>query len=387
MRLQLTALLALVPLALAAAPPRATAAAPPLKVSAPELRVRTDVYSDPWLTAISPSTRATLRVGEHLEVAVGVQADVISGATQALVTDVVTGATPFEEVRYEAHLGATWRPGEGGDLGVAYLVSLEPDYETHVVSLTGGVELFGRQVRLGLGYGLSLETLGSVHDPTLAAPTVGHSLDVSWAHLLNRGTALTALLTLGYSACDDVRGCQASSYRWVGLAAGGAGRTVLAVRERHPDERLRVAAALRLIQDLGAGVALHAGYRFYADTWGLEGHTADLALARGFWAERLVARLDARFARQSAANFFRSRYDVAAAAPMIPAYRTGDRELSGVWSGSLGLSLEWSFGAVGPFGVLRVSAQAARHWYRYPDFPSQEQRDAWTFGGGIDASL
>ncbi len=345
-----------------------------------EAGARVDTYTDGSITVVSPTTRVLHPMeGGELEVRYGL--DVLSGATQRMTVDGISSATHFEEARHEAQVGGRWRPTTGDSLGLTYALSFEPDFLTHRFSLAGELELMERMATLKASYGLDLNEAGRSDDPEYAQTGHGHELDLAWVHILGRRTQLTAQLFGRADFCEEALGCHASPYRFV--AVGPELRWALS--ERHPDTRYRYAGALRVSQALFSRYALHAGYRYYGDSWSVRAHTTDLALAAGLWAERLVLRAEGRFTWQTSAAFYRDDYTNSK--EPVPAYRTGDRELASLWNVGAGGRLEASLSGLGPFRQARLNLRVLRLWYRYRDFSEFPSRDAWLLGGGLSAAF
>lgn len=345
---------------------------------------RVDSYDDGWITVISPRIDGRVTVNETVEVSGGYDVDILSGATPVSV-DAVSSATRFEEVRHAADFGGTFGLGDSSwSLSSRYQVSIEPDFVTHAVSLGATGDLLQKMATLGLTYRIWSEQLGSVHDERLTERSLGQSLDVSWTHVLGRTTTITGTLSGELRLCPDSLGCMVSPYRYVPVHDRGVG-TLLSVAERHPDTRIRGAASLRLAQYLGAGVALHLDYRFYGDSWRVNGHTGALALAWGGFAERLIVKLEGRGSWQSAATFWSEHYASLPDQVTAPEYRTGDRELSGLWNVMAVLRVRASLLSVGPLARLGLNLRVGHAWYRYPNYDPLPELGAWIAGGGVHA--
>lgn len=343
--------------------------------------VRVDAYGDGWITVVSPHAGGRAQATERLVVEARYNVDVVSGATPVMEVDAISSATHFAEVRHQADISATGNLTPQWTLGGAYGASTEPDYLTHVLQIATTGELLSRMATLSLAYQASIETLGSVHDDALSEPAHSHTVDLSWSHVLSRRATLTGLASVEVRSCAETFGCQASPYRFVGVRGL---KTLVPVRERHPDLRVRGAVALQYAQFLGRGFALHAGYRYYADTWAVDGHTGTLAVAWGGLAERLLLRLEGRATYQSKASFYEATYHGDAG---VPEYRTADKELGETWSGGAVLQARWSFLSVGPFARLGVNARAGVTWYGYEDYPPLERLTGWIVGGGVHAEF
>ena len=383
MRLQLTAAAALAVLA-------ALATLPAQAVSPKRAAARVDVYTDDWIIVVSPSTQASVEVAEGVEVEASYAVDVLSGATRTLTADAISSATHFEERRHEVHGSVSTEVAPQTTFAGAYSLSLEPDYATHAVSATFVREVLDRLATLSLSYRINVERFGLAHDPKVREELLGHAFDLSWSHVLGPGTLLTGLFSAHLAYCGDALGCHSSPYRFVGVYTGPEeGAPLVAVRERHPEQRVRLAGALRLSQSLAPGYALHAGYRYYGDTWQIQGHTLDAALTAAFLGERLVLRAEGRFTWQSAASFYRDRYVFAspAAGGGAPRYRTADREMAELYNVTVALRGEWSLLGGELLRRLNLNARVAHSWYRYPTYSELPRREAWLVGAGVSVDF
>lgn len=345
---------------------------------------RNDVYADEWIVVVSPAARGRAEIADRVVVEGGFALDVLSGATPVLATDAVTSATYFSESRRDSHLSITYAPAERWDVGATGFVSVEPDHITASGTARGRVEVFQRMTTLALDYSFLYERVGTVHDPELWLLTTGHVGKFTVSQILSKRATLTGVVSAQYTKCEDPLGCQANPYRVVPMLDDGT--IVVTVPERHADQRLRTAAALRLSHHLGRGIGVQAGYRFYADTWKVTGHTGDAALVGAFLDDSLVARLEGRFTWQEPASFFSARYSIDPSDPAVPEYRTADRELARLYNVLVGARLEHAVPRLGPV-ELTANARLSRIWYRYLNYPQLPRRNAWLMGVGVNGEF
>ena len=357
--------------------------------SEPQAYARVDVYSDEWITVVSPATMAVIDATDTLEVSARYTVDVLSGATPVMTTDIITSATPFAEERHEGEVGVKYRPDPTWSVGASYTASYEPDYQTHAAGVSADVELFDRLAQAAASYHVKIDNIGLSTDKTFSQGVIGHLVDLSWSQILDRNTVASLLVSGSHWSCADEVGCHSSPYRYVPIVAaeGPSNATRVALRERHPSTRGRGAVALRASRHLIDDLALHAGYRFYADTWKITGHTVDLAAAQSLLDDAILLRLEGRMTIQSAASFYRDRYEASATMTDLPRYRSGDREVAGLAEYMVGGRAEWTADALGPFSRLRINARLGRYWYRYPNYSVLPTRRAWLIGGGLNASF
>jgi len=351
--------------------------------------VRLDVYQDEWFEVFLPAVEASYE-GEDVGVNLGYQADFLSGATQVMVTDTLTGATTFSEVRHALDVALAVHPSELWTVNASYSHGDEPDYKVNGGRLGYSMDLFERMSTVSLTYGFTLERVGRAQSE-FWEDRATHSLDVGWAQILDRHTSLTFMASGSTMLCGEELGCLANAYRYVPITDDDD--LVSSAPERTPDRLTRGALGLRLARALGNTTAIHGAYRFYFDSWAVTGHTLDHHISQSVWGDRLLLRGQIRLSHQSGASFYADDYEAstgfgqASLQPGIPSYRTGDRELSGYDSLLLGGRIQWSFFGVGPLVQLSFNVRLTGIFYRYPQFTELPTRTASVIGGGMEASF
>ena len=355
---------------------------PTLAFGQSDAGARVDVYIDRDLVVVAPAASLHLEPKGLVDIDITWQANVLSGATPLLTADVISSATYFDDVRHAVDIGLSGQPNPLTTVTGTARVSLEEDYL--VAAATVGVEreVAKRMAVLSASYTALFEQAWTTQRDGTKQGSMTHRADVGASVILSRSTRLAISASGLLHACGDVIGCHANPYRYVLLFGGD---DVLAVRELHPDRRARVAAKVKLSQALGRKVALHGGYRFYADSWRITGHTAELDLGLALFDERLLVRVGGRMTRQTAASFYAPKYE--GLPGEVPGLRTGDRELSGLWSWRVGGRVEWAWLGAGRLLRLGMSLRLHHTWYLYPDFPWAPRRNAWVGGFGIDAEF
>jgi len=143
------------------------------------------------------------------------------------------------------------------------------------------------------------------------------------------------------------------------------------VPETDPETRFRHALVLAANRAVGKRSAVQGDYRIYHDTWGITSHTIG---ARYFveLSRKLELRVRERFYTQNAASFYQSLYT------MPTRYITFDRELSPLWSETIGAKLAYRF-SDRVEGELKVDA----FYYSYADFTPLASRTGANAGAGL----
>jgi hypothetical protein len=282
--------------------------------------------------------------------------DIVSAAS----VDIVSTASPsWLEVRQAATLGATAR-FDDVTAGLSGAASIEPDYRSLSLGTSATLDAMTKSVQVLGGYRFTHDTSGRAGTPfsVYALELDRHTLQAGGIFVLDRATEL------GLTGDVELEsGRQEKPYRFIPLFTSGAARSIQpgespeqvdALRlpgrtaERVPDSRQRVALSARLARRARTSTWI-ASERLYADSWGLYATTAD---AR--WVADASRRLSVwphlRWHVQNGVDFWRLAYvgEIVDGSVTVPEHRTGDRELSPLWSATFGGGVRYDFGGEDP---------------------------------------
>lgn len=282
----------------------------------------------------------------------GYMLDVVSAAS----VDIITTASPaWLENRHVGVISGSYKPNEWqGSLFAS--VSREPDY----LSTTGGaslnVELDDKHITPLIGYNFSHDIggrSGTSYD-VYSLILQRHSLQLSVAFVLNKST----LLTLTTDGMFEF-GSQEKPYRMVPLFTPAAAQEVkpgasvefvnqarlmgAETEESTPKTRQRYALSGRLAWR-GDDTTWILKERLYTESWGLIASTTELNNIYDLGHD-LYAGLHGRFHVQSGVDFYKLAYvgTTISGRSDVPRYRTGDRELSPLYTATGGVGLSWEF--------------------------------------------
>lgn len=332
------------------------------------------------MNVVTPHVNGRIEPIEELAFRVGWQADVVSGASVAVVDapsapDVVSTATRLSDFRNTFSGGAELR-SDFGSIRAGYSYGFENDYRSHGMQLGARAEAFERTMLFDLSYARGWDSIcdasqGRAQDPVerhrlsssggcFSSDTAFTAHDVSvqtfqgswtqlWASIFSTQLTLSAQLVDGF---------QSNPYRgvWLGRAAA---------QEHHPDHRARYSSALsaRLWLAPLSG-ALSATARIYRDTWDIDSVSAELAYEEVIEGA-LRIRVHGRYYTQTHAAFYSDDYS------LMPRgqYFTGDRELSAMSSVLVGGSISYSATNLGdPLSEFDVTLRADWLHGEYPDY-------------------
>jgi hypothetical protein len=332
----------------------ATAQAQVVEV-APRATVLLEPSKTSKLTVINPGADVKATPTDWLDVHAKYEADIVSGATESLKggrlspVDIVSSATHFKDTRHQAS-GGFGLTRDNTKLSATYTYGTESDYHSHAFSVQSGTSFFQKNTELTLAYGRGFDRVctkgfAAADSASLRLPlessqgcftkaddraTRKVDLDNFQAGWTQTWTPLFATQLVLYGALQH--GFLENPYRAVIIAPAGD-----QALENHPDNRLRMAAALRAKYYLKPlKTAVSAGARLYRDTWDILGQTYELEAERYVMPEVRVL-VHGRYYTQTGALFWSDDYT--GGEPQDGPrgqYWTGDRELSPLSSYLLG---------------------------------------------------
>jgi hypothetical protein len=340
-----------------AGPGAATGETPPPSGSNINARATTEVGGYIDSTATSVLTPSIGLLVENPTAGWGVSGRYLVDIVSAASPDIVSTASPhWTEIRNAGNLGFRYKPGTFG-VAVNASTSYTPDYLS--VSAGGQLtqDLDEKNLTLVAGYGYGHDTIGvsrtpfSVFSHTLAY----HSIQAGVSRIVNPS------LVIGlYGDVVIENGDQSKPYRYIpiftpaaaaNIPVGASPTLVASTRlqekplEQLPLERERYALTARLAWRGDNGTTLRAEERGYVDTWGLKASTTDVRYFIDL-SRRWTIWPHARFNIQNSVSFWKRAY-TANGLGDLPALRTGDRELSSLFTAGGGGGVRVALGKAG----------------------------------------
>lgn len=287
-----------------------------------ELTLRGVYYKERSTRVEQPMLDGAFEVGDNGTLDAHVLVDAITSASAA--SGAVDAA--FSEKRVEAG-GGYAHVLDDLTLGISARYSTEPDYRSRFIGGRGQLELFDKNLTLGVSAGYGHDDVDNSGQPGIVR--VSGTLDTvlasaSVAQVLGPDTLGSVVVDVIY-----LDGFQQNPYRRV--TVGGA-----IMNEAHPDTRLRQAAAVTLKHFMPrTETTLVASYRLYRDDWGIVAHTPELRFVQDMGSTAWFG-ASYRYHRQTAADFYRDTYD--AAQPYLSADDKLARGTSHAFGGRLGVT-------------------------------------------------
>ena len=287
-----------------------------------------------------PSMLVRKSIGEHVSVAANYYIDMVSSAS----VDVETSASPYEDERTQGSLSVDFLHGKS-TYSIGYVNSDESDYQAKTMFAAVSHDMFGDLTTISFAYKNGQNDVfrnvknpdGTIqNDPAFQEEMESKSYSVSVSQIITKNMVLSGQ----YEVITD-EGWLNSPYRSVRFFIGTDQQGQQP--EVYPNTRSSNAVSFRSKYFLPYRAAIDAMYRFYSDTWGIVGHTAelgyvhplDMAWAGGNW----IFEGRVRYYRQNAADFYQDIFPRAD----FSNFMARDKELSTYNAITAGVSATYEF--------------------------------------------
>ena len=201
------------------------------------------------------------------------------------------GASEYKEERNQYSLGVEYLRGKT-TYNLSYTNSKENDYKAETTSFGISQDLFGDLTTISMGFSRGKdvvrrrETVTDQIDPTFKEPIDRWSYRVGVSQILTK--SLISSLQLEVITDEGFLNNPYRSYRFVNPTDA---RLFALAREVYPRTRTSNAVAFNARYYLPYRAAVHGGYRFFTDTWGIDANTFEAGYTHPVGAVDLRGRL------------------------------------------------------------------------------------------------
>jgi len=263
-----------------------------------------------------PSILVRKKVGKSVSVVGNYYVDMVSSAS----IDVITTASPYTEERTQWSLGMDYLRGNT-TMRVNYVSSDESDYDAETVSFSVSQDMFGDLTTLTLGYALGDDLVGRSDDPSFERNLDKQTYSIGVTQILTKNL----ISTLNFETVTD-EGFLNNPYRSVRYADLSSALGYSFEPELYPNTRTSNALGLRARYFLPYRAAIEGEYRYFTDTWDIEGHTAALTYIHPWGDFTFTGKF--RYHTQTGAHFYSDLFSRSEATN----FRGRDKELSALQS-------------------------------------------------------
>ncbi len=263
-----------------------------------------------------PSILVRKKVGKSVSIVGNYYVDMVSSAS----IDVITTASPYTEERKQWSLGMDYLRGNT-TMRVNYVSSDESDYDAETVSFSVSQDMFGDLTTLTLGYALGDDLVRRSDDPSFERTLDKQTYSIGVTQILTKNL----ISTLNFETATD-EGFLNNPYRSVRYADLGSALGYSFEPELYPNTRTSNALGLRARYYLPYRAAIEGEYRYFIDTWDIEGHTAALTYIHPWGDFTFTGKF--RYHTQTGAHFYSDLFSRSEATN----FRGRDKELSALQS-------------------------------------------------------
>ena len=285
------------------------------------------LYDGGGVAIDGPSVLVRKQVGKSTSFVGNYYVDMVSSAS----IDVITTASPYSEERKQWSLGMDYLRGNT-TMRINYTSSVESDFDAKTWGFSVSQDMFGDLTTLTLSYARGDDIVGRSDDPTFERENDRQHYGVGLTQILTRNL----IATLNFETITD-EGFLNNPYRSVRYLDNGSAIGYSYEPELYPRTRTSNAVGIRAKYYMPWRAALEGEYRFYTDTWDIEGHTASLTYTHP-WGD-FVFSGKYRYHDQTGAHFYSDLFPYSEATN----FRGRDKELSPLTSHTFRIGASYEF--------------------------------------------
>ena len=285
------------------------------------------LYDGGGVTIDGPSILVRKKVGKSISVVGHYYLDMVSSAA----IDVITTASPYTEEREQWSLGMDYLRGNT-TMRLNYVSSEESDYDAETIAFSVSQDMFGDLTTLTLGYALGDDLVRRSDDPSFRRTLDKQTYAIGLTQILTKNL----ISTLNFETVTD-EGFLNNPYRSVRYFDAGSALGYSYEPELYPNTRTSNAVGLRARYFLPYRAAIEGEYRYFIDTWDVEGHTAALTYIHPWKDFTFTGKF--RYHNQTGAHFYRDIFSRSEATN----FRGRDKELSPLTSYTFKIKASYEF--------------------------------------------
>jgi len=263
----------------------------------------------------------------------------VDNVTSASI-DVLSYGSPYVEERTEQTVGVDLLRDKT-IFSLSYTNSTESDYDAETYSVGFSHDFFGDLTTVSAKFGVGDDVVRATGQAAFEESLSRKNIQFSISQILTK----KLIMGLNLESIDE-DGYLSNPYRKSSILMasdfGVIDRQGTWEEENYPETRSSDAASLKLKYYLPYRAALRAEYRYYSDSWDIEGSNFELGYTHPI--EALNVTLDVRYRiyQQSSAYFFVDFLD-ASNGEEVPTYHGRDKELAEYSTTTVGVGVKWEF--------------------------------------------
>jgi Protein of unknown function (DUF3570) len=325
-------------------------------------------YSGGNVEVTGPSVLVRKKFGEQLSVSGNYYVDMV---TSASIDVQVLGASQYKEERTQVSGSLDYLRGKT-TYSLNYVGSSESDYQAKTAAIGMSEDMFGDLTTVSLGYSRAWDQVfknvkqangALVNEPTYGGPDKAYRSVDHTSYRLGVSQIITKHLILGLNyESQSHEGQLSNPYRAIRyLSLGGV---EVFAEEVYPNTRITNAGSIDARYFLPYRAAVHASYRYFADTWGVTANTFEVGYTHP-WRDTWIFDGAYRYHTQKHADFYSDLFT----RPNQQNFMARDRNLSTMADYSVHLAV--SYELTKPWSWLEkgsVNVSVDHVQFNYADF-------------------
>lgn len=275
-----------------------------------------------------PSLLIRKNFGDSVSAGINHYVDNVSSAS----IDVIVSASGYTEQREENSISLDYLR-QKTTMSLGYTRSVESDFDATTISLNVSQDMFGDLTTVSMGFALGDNIVGQNGNPSFSEETKVRSYRVSVSQIFTRNL----ILAFALETITD-QGYLNNPYRRVRYFDATSATQFSFQDEVYPSTRTSNAVAVRANYYLQQRAALHAGYRLFGDSWGIDASTIELGYTLPYGKE-WIFETSLRFYEQGKADFYSDLFPFQDAQNFL----ARDKELSSFNSITIGAGASYEF--------------------------------------------
>ncbi len=315
-------------------------------------------YSGGGIDITGPAVLVRKSVSDSVSLSAKHYVDTISSAS--IDVEVILGASTYEEERVENSFSIDLL-NQKTLMSLGYTNSEENDFSADTVSFGISQDMFGDLTTVALSYAHGSNVVGETGDSSFSETSKFDSFNLSMTQVITKN-----LIMSGSFATVTDSGFLNNPYRKVRYLTSPT--TFSLQDEEYPNTRTSNAVAFRARYFLPYRAALHAEYRLFKDSWGINGTNIEVGYTHPFL-DDWIAEVHFRSYVQTQADFYSDLF------PFVNAqnFMARDKELSTFNNSTIGFGISYEF-AKGEGGT--IDKASINFKYDYIQFNYENFRDA-----------
>lgn len=285
-------------------------------------------YDGGGVTVSGPSVLVRKKILENVSVSANYYVDMVSSAS----IDVQTTASAYTEERTQYSVGMDYLHGKTV-MSLNYTNSSESDYKAKTYSFGVSQDFFGDLTTLSIGYSQGDDTVMKNGQPDFKRPASRQNYRLGLTQIITR----SFLLSLNTETITD-DGFLNNPYRSVRFLDPSVPLGYSFQQELYPETKTSTAVSILGKYFLPYRAAVSAEYRYYSDTWGVDGYNYTIGYTHPF-GDHFIVDLSYRNYSQNHGDFYSDLFPFQSSQNFL----ARDKELSTFTSQSIKAGVTWDF--------------------------------------------